>query len=50
MPFDDSVLAVDGDTWEIAHMLVGTCQLVEKCRLATILLPGKGEGQLSALG
>ena len=50
MPFDDAIFSVDGDTREVAHMLVGTCQLVEKGRLATVLLSGKGESQCGAFG
>ena len=50
MPFDGAVFAVDGDTREVAHMLVGACQLVEECGLATVLLSGKGEGELGAFG
>ena len=50
MPFDDAVLAVDGDAREIAHMLVGPRQLVEKRRLAAVLLSGEGKSQLGAFG
>ena len=50
MPFDDAVLAVDGDAGEVAHMLVGARQLVEKRRLAAVLLSCKGESQRGAFG
>ena len=50
MSFDDAVLAVDGDAREVAYMLVGPCELVEKSRLAAVLLPCKGESQLGAFG
>ena len=50
MAFDDAVLAVDGDAWEVADMLVGPRQLVEEGRLAAVLLSGKGESELGAFG
>ena len=50
MSFDDAVFAVDGDTREVAHMLVGARQLVEEGGLAAVLLSGEGEGELGAFG
>ena len=50
MTFDDTVFSVDSDTGEVTHMLVGTCQLVEKGGLAAVLLSSKSEGQFGAFG
>ncbi len=43
--FYDTIFAVNGHAREIAYMLVGTGQLIEKGGLAAILVAGKGEGQ-----
>ena len=40
-----TVLTVNGNTWEIAHVLVSTRQLVEKRCLATILVSHQGKGK-----
>ena len=45
MPADDAVLAVDSYPGEVAHMLVGTGQLVEQGRFAAVLVAHQGEGQ-----
>ena len=50
MSFDGAVLAVNSDAREVAHMLVGTRQLVEEGGLATVLLSGEGESQFGASG
>ena len=50
VPFDGAVLAVNGHAGEVAHMLVGTRQLVEEGCLAAVLLSGKGKGQNGAFG
>ncbi len=50
MSFDGAVLAVDGDAREVAYMLVGPRQLVEKGGFAAVLLSREGESQLGAFG
>ena len=42
---DDAVLAVYGNAREIAHMLIGSGQLVEQGRLAAVLVADQSEGQ-----
>ena len=46
---DHPVLAVHGDPWEIADMLVSSGELVEQGGLAAVLVASKGERQHSAL-
>ena len=41
----NAVFAVDGDAWEVAHMLISASQPVEKCRLAAVLLACESERQ-----
>ena len=43
MSLDVTVLAVDGDSGEIAYMLVGACELVEECGLAAVLVSDEGK-------
>ena len=50
MAADDAVLAVHRHAGEIAHVLVGTRQLVEQRRLAAVLVAGQRKGQRRALG
>ena len=50
MPADRSVLPVDGHAGEIAHVLVGTGQLIEQGGLAAVLVPHQGKGQHRPLG
>ena len=50
MPLNGAVLAVDGDTWEVAHMLVRARKLVEEGGFATILLSGEGKSQFDTFG
>ena len=40
-----AVLAVHGDAGEVAHVLVGACQLVEQRRLAAVLVAHQGKSQ-----
>ena len=47
MTADRAVLAADCDTREIAHMLIGTGELVEEGGLAAVLVAHEGEGQKS---
>ena len=42
---DGSVLAADGNPGEIAHMLIGTCQLIEECCLTGVLISYQGKCQ-----
>ena len=42
---DDARLPVDGNAGEVAHVLVGTGELVEERCLAAVLIAGKGEGE-----
>ena len=42
---DDTVLAIHGDTGEIAHMLVGAGQLVKQSCLAAVLVSCQGKRQ-----
>ena len=44
---DGAVLPVHGDTGEIAHVLIGTGELVEEGGLAAVLVACQGKGQLS---
>ena len=46
----DSVLAVHRDPGEVAHVLVGTGELIEKGGLAAVLVAYKGEAEGRALG
>lgn len=48
MAFNHAVFAIDGYARKVAHMLVRARQLVEKCRLAAVLLSGESESQLRA--
>ena len=52
MALDDAVFAVNRDAWEVAHMLVGPGQLVEKRGLAAVLVADKrkGEGRIVGQG
>ena len=45
MPFDGSILTVYCYTREISYMLVRTGQLVEQCRLPTVLITCQGKSQ-----
>ena len=49
VPADNTVLAVHGHTGEVADVLVGTCQLVEKGRFAAVLVTDKRKGQFCAI-
>ena len=50
MAADDAVLAVDRYTGEIAHVLVGTGQLVEQGGLSAVLVSDQGEFEQRTLG
>ena len=50
MAADGAAFAVDGDAGEIAHMLIGAGQLVEKGGLAAVLVAGQGKGEGRAVG
>ena len=49
MAADDAVLAVHRHTGEVAHVLVGTGQLVEQGGLAAVLVAYQGKGQRRAV-
>ena len=49
MAADDAILPVHGDAGEVAHMLVGTGQLVEQGGLAAVLIAYQGKGQRRAV-
>ena len=49
MPLYLSVLAVHRYAREITHMLIGTCQLIEKSSLTAVLLPGQRKLEHRAL-
>ena len=50
VPLDLAVLAVHRHAWEVAHMLVGAGELVEKRRFAAVLVAGEGKAQGRGLG
>ena len=50
MLFDHAVLAIHSDPGEIAHMLVGTGQLIEQCCFAAVLISHQRKGQGGAGG
>ena len=50
MAADAAALAVYGDAGEVAHVLVGTGQLVEERRLAAVLVARQGEGEHLGVG
>ena len=43
MALDGSLLAVDGHSGEVSHVLVGACELVEECGLAAVLVACQGK-------
>ena len=47
---DFTVLAVDRDTGEVSHVLVGTGQLIEQGGLTAVLVSHQGKAQACALG
>ncbi len=49
MPFDGAFLTVDGNAREVSYMLIGTCQLIEECSLATVLVTCQSKGECSFL-
>ena len=50
MVADGAVFAVDRDAGEVAYMLVGAGELVEKGRLAAVLVTYEGKRELRVLG
>ena len=50
MSLDRTVLTVDRDAGEVAHMLVGPGELVEQRRLAAVLVAGERERDRRAVG
>ena len=46
---DRTVLAVDGDAGKISDVLIGARELIEKGRLAAVLIAGKGKGKRFSL-
>ena len=49
MPADGAGFAVHGDAGEVADVLVGARESVEKRRLAAVLVPGESKGQQRTL-
>ena len=44
-----TIFTIYGYPRKISDMLVGTCQLIEQCRLATILVSHQSKGQVFAI-